>query len=108
MTYQEHLLTCLGEECSELHKGATKSLRFGLFHQWPERDKVNAHVIVEEFCDLVAVMELLQPLTHLDFNNRALVEDKKIRLKKFMKLSVELGALQLTEQEKTLVYGTTG
>jgi len=57
MNRREHLLVILMEECAELAKVASKSLRFGLDdHGYGEANEVLLH---KEFNDLVAVADML-------------------------------------------------
>ncbi len=59
MTREEHLLTIIAEECSEIAKAASKSLRFGLDHIGPHADEANALLLYREAADLYAVIEML-------------------------------------------------
>lgn len=59
MTIQEHLLTCLIEECGEIIQATTKSLRFGLYDGYPGTDRINIQDIYFELMDLIAVLEAL-------------------------------------------------
>ena len=59
MTKQEHLLTCLSEEASEVIKDISKSLRFGLEDLNPSNNKVNKEAIRQEIIDFLAVAEML-------------------------------------------------
>ena len=61
MTENEHLLTCLNEECLEVAKDADKALRFGL-DDWPPDDPLcvtNRERIVNELNDILGVARLL-------------------------------------------------
>jgi len=59
MNEEEHILSCLAEECNEIGKNVSKALRFGLSDWGPGKSLNNAQAIRYEFLDLVAVMELL-------------------------------------------------
>ena len=58
MTEQEHLLTCLMEECAEVQQAVSKALRFGLNDSYKDYG-VNRERIEDELCDLAGVLELL-------------------------------------------------
>lgn len=60
MTFQEHLLACLIEECAEVQQRATKALRFGLYEVQPEQEVNNVDRLVAEVTDLLGVLDLLQ------------------------------------------------
>ena len=68
MTIKENLLVCLIEECSEVQKAITKTLRFGEFSTTPAlagRDNIyirqsNIEQLQNELTDLEAVRELLE------------------------------------------------
>jgi hypothetical protein len=68
MNRQEHLLTIVGEEGAEITQRATKANRFGLEQVQQARDDrpeqnperlTNRERILEEFYDLVAVLDML-------------------------------------------------
>jgi hypothetical protein len=59
MILQEHLLAILAEECNEVAHRASKALRFGLRDIGPGQTKNNAELIVEEFSQLLAMMNML-------------------------------------------------
>jgi hypothetical protein len=84
----EYLLTCISEENSESSQVACKALRFGLDHIWPEKNETNRRILERELADLMAVAEMMG-LTIRDEDKAA----KKEKVKKFMKLSQELGTL---------------
>jgi hypothetical protein len=92
MNEREYLLVCVMEECSEIQKAASKALRFNL----NDPDKIE-----NEFIDLVALFEMLQFVT-LD-EERIAAKKKKVR--KFMKVSIETGRLELHPSSKVLSDG---
>ena len=59
MNKEEHLLTCLSEECGEIIQSVSKALRFGLDDSYPEKAITNRQEIFTEFVDLMGVMEYL-------------------------------------------------
>lgn len=93
MTREEHLLTILGEECAEVHQRCSKALRFGMREVGTGQDKKNSDRIVQEFNDLLAMMEMvfdvsIEFLIDIDQMNM-----KKAKVEKFLKYSKECGTL---------------
>lgn len=60
MNRLDHLLVCLAEECSETAQRATKALRFGPEESPHESVPNNMELIVHEFNDIVAIMEMIR------------------------------------------------
>ena len=60
MTELEHLFCIAGEEGVEVSQRVSKILRFGRGEIQPGQDLNNTERFVQEFNDLVAVMEMLQ------------------------------------------------
>ena len=60
MTRTEHLLVCLAEEAAEIQQAVSKALRFGLQDGYPDTDRTNARDIMLEWCDLSAIITMLQ------------------------------------------------
>lgn len=94
MNRQEHLLTILGEECSELHQGICKALRFGIYEQ-RDLPTSNFERIQKEFNDLMAMSEMVNDdygdrIMYLDFD---LMKAKKEKVEKYLLYSKELGTL---------------
>lgn len=59
MNREEHLLSCLAEECAEVAHRVSKALRFGLSEVQPGQASDNARRIAAELGDLVAVGNIL-------------------------------------------------
>ena len=59
MTREEHLLTILAEECSEVAHRVSKALRFGVEEVQPGQSLTNAERIKVEFVDLLGAWEML-------------------------------------------------
>ncbi len=99
MTREEHILTIIAEECSEIAKAASKSLRFGLDHIGPHADEANALLLYREAADLYAVIEMLtkenqifsQVLEMANWNK--CIEEKKVKVEKYLELSRTRGRL---------------
>ncbi len=53
------LLTILAEECAEVIKAVSKSLRFGLDNGYPDSNATNRDDIEQEVGDIMAVVERL-------------------------------------------------
>ena len=89
MNKTEHLLTCLSEECGESVQVASKAIRFGLDHGWPEKGETNRRILEREIADIIGVaQELGLKIRPED------IAAKREKLRKMMALSVELGTLE--------------
>lgn len=86
MTREQHLLTCLAEECAEVAQRASKAIRFGFEETQPEQPLDNRVRLEQELGDLMGVADLLGLVP--DREHRA---KKAARIKKYMKYSAELG-----------------
>tara|TARA_Y100001973_G_C5139990_1_gene302427 strand:- start:14 stop:316 length:303 start_codon:yes stop_codon:yes gene_type:complete len=90
----EYLLTCLKEECSEVQMASSKSERFGF-----DSDYIgitNLTQLVNEFNDLLAVVDLLNEETevnHRIVRNESLILAKKKKMEVMMNISRQLGKL---------------
>jgi hypothetical protein len=93
----EHLLVIANEECTEVAQRVDKALRFGLGEVQPEQPHTNAQRILHEYCDLMAAIEMLADAGALDFTEitRARIDAKKVKVEKFMQLSLEQGTLDV-------------
>ncbi len=89
MNKREHLLTCISEECGESIQVAAKANRFGLDHVWPEKGESNRRILEREIADIIgAALELGLVIRGED------IEAKRVKLRKMMVLSIELGTLK--------------
>jgi hypothetical protein len=97
MTRNEHLLTILSEECSEVAHRVSKTLRFTPEEIQPGQPMNNAERILQEFCDLAAAMEMLEDAGVLpDWSEERMrfqMDAKKIQVEKFLEYSKEVGTL---------------
>ena len=97
MTEEQYLLLVLEEECVELAKVCSKAIRFGLEHKNPDLKKKNTNLLLEEYCDLLAAMKMLQTggilpiMPAQEFVNR--IEAKEQKVLRMMKYSRELRRL---------------
>jgi hypothetical protein len=93
----QYLLDCAIEECAEIIQRITKAKRFTLEEIQPGTDHGlnNAERIVQEYADLVAVMERLEGLGALSLKNvNRYISAKNERLEHYMKYSEERGTLK--------------
>lgn len=97
MNIRQYLLICLAEECAEVTQRVTKTLRFGEDEIQPGQDFDNTDRLSFELCDLVAIVELLQEQNiPLELDDREAIEAKKLKIAKFMRLSIDRGTLEVT------------
>jgi len=95
MNKTEHLISCLIEECAEIQKAATKSLRFGLDDHSPDEPAlVNANRVAGECADLIAVIEMLEDLGIIPIvRSPDAIQKKKDKIAKYMKYAKERGTM---------------
>lgn len=93
MTRQDLLLVQLMEECAEIQKLASKSLRFGLSDNHPEGpEKTNAILIHEEFMDLLGVIQMLRDEKMIiECDDPRLVKTKMEKVEKYLVYSKDAG-----------------
>ena len=98
---EKQLLYCLIEECSEVIKGSTKALRFGLddVHEDPKLPKWDLTPRLEirhELNDLNGAVEMLRDngiLSSFSPNDRQEVLDKKVKINTMLHYSKTYGEL---------------
>lgn len=93
MNKNEHLLTILTEECGEVIKEVTKSLRFGLNDHPPYNNKTNKEKLESEIADLYGVVELLVENNIISEINVVDIFNKKAKVAKWMSYSENIGTL---------------
>lgn len=106
MNRQEHLLTILGEECSELHQELCKALRFGINEQ-RDLSTTNAQRMFKEFNDILAMVEMVNEsvlsepwngITYTDkgilYRDEKFITKKKAKVERYLLYSQELGTLK--------------
>lgn len=91
MTTIQYLLNKVIEECLEVGQTASKSIRFGLNGKENPDSRQNCQLIMDEYADLVAIIEDLQSRALLPDLDRELVEAKKKKLNLYLQHSKELG-----------------
>ena len=109
MNRQEHLLTILGEECSELHQELCKALRFGVYEQQYNNPISNSQRIFKEFNDLIAMVDMVNESaikTSFDdasvtlgerglmYRDDELIAAKKRKVEEYLLYSKKCGTLQ--------------
>lgn len=80
MNRLEHILTITSEECNEVAQRITKSLRFGLLNIEEGQEDTNLARILEEYTDLVAMLEMLE--NELKNSNNKGINSQTLNLKK--------------------------
>jgi len=95
MTREEHLLVILAEECNELAKEAAKALRFGLNNGEPGKNITNRERITIEFNDLFSVVKMCvdEGILNLDIIDIEQIDDKRIKVEKYLEYSKNIGKL---------------
>lgn len=93
MNLQQHMLLLLMEECCEVAQNASKCSRFTPGHRATIEDLSNLEKLNSEYNDLLAIVELLKDEGIDLMRNEALIENKKKRLKAYIQISQNLGAL---------------
>ncbi len=97
MTRTQMLLTILMEECAETSQRASKGIRFTLEEIQPKQKEqlTNAQRLIQEFNDIVAMMEMLQEDGAIDkVIDRTAIAKKKAQVEKWMKHSVKMGTVE--------------
>lgn len=98
MTENEHLLSCLAEECAEVAQRVSKVLRFGLDEVQPGQELNNAQRLAGELIDLQAVLIMLQDRGIIPYplvsNPDDAIAKKIAKVHKYMDLARELGTLE--------------
>jgi hypothetical protein len=89
------LLTQLGEEAAEVVQEAAKCLRFGPAEVYHEIGISNAHRVMVELSDLMAIVEMLQEEGVLPIicpaESRRRVHEKKLKVERMLDYSRAVG-----------------
>lgn len=94
MNVEQYLLTKVMEESSEIIERASKAQRFGLYQIQSDQDKTNCKRLIEEYLDLVAVLEMLDIIPDWDADvNMNFIEAKKKKILYYMEYSRLLNVL---------------
>lgn len=104
MNRLEHLLQILQEECAETIQAASKAQRFGLDDGCPDSGRTNREDIGTEVAQIHAVVEMIEAEGHAIYrkNNRELIEEKKLKVEKWLKYSESKGHFDV-EAKRELV-----
>lgn len=98
MNRQEHLLTILGEECSELHQAVSKTLRFGIDSTY-DNGVSNLEQMQKEFNDLLGMIEMLNDYYESNHGDKIfstdfdLIDAKRKKVELYLLFSDECGTL---------------
>lgn len=96
MNRNEHFLDILGEECVEVAKEVSKSLRFSLNEVMDGQPLSNRERIMKELQDLYAVVILCYEegiLNELPLVTLPILDAKRHKIEKYLLRSEEYGAL---------------
>ena len=95
MTRDEHLYTIAGEEGVEIAQRCSKAVRFGGAEVQPGQPLDNRTRILQEFADLVAVLEMLGFTIGIPEHSalRMWIEAKKLKVEQFLRYSAKCGTL---------------
>jgi hypothetical protein len=92
VTKQEHLLTILAEECSEVIKEVSKCLRFGMEDKGVRMEYTNGERLHTELVDLVSTIKLLHQEKVLKYRPTSF--QKKIeRTERYIQYAIEKGTI---------------
>lgn len=98
MNAQEHLLTCLSEECAEVIQCVSKSLRFGLDDRnvLDPTGPTNRERLMGELADLRAVIGMLvaRGIISEKWQDGERLDAKVDKVVKFMNYARSVGALE--------------
>lgn len=86
MNRREHLLDILGEECGEVHKVASKIMRFAY-------DEKKREWLQAEYNEVLALIEMLADDGIVVYRHQHLIDAKKEKVEKFLLESKALGTL---------------
>jgi hypothetical protein len=100
----KHLLSCLGEEGSEISQDVFKCLRFGLEDRnvLNPTGPTNRERLVNEMNDLMGVARLLveENIIPANWQDAEKQAAKREKVRKFMQYAHSVGALNLEEETK--------
>jgi len=101
MNKNQHLLQILAEECSEVIKEVSKSLRFGPEDSYPGKTETNAELISREFIEAIAVRNMLVEAGVLTIPVDAfeISEAKRAKVLKYLDYSSQKGMVDETKED---------
>ena len=81
---EREVMNILSEECAEVIQAISKCHRFGIDNFKPGKPKTNREHLEEELGDLLAMVDILESIGVIDFNNLEVAKRAKIeKLKKW-------------------------
>lgn len=92
MNRQDHLMTQAMEECAEVAQRLSKAMRFGLEQMQSDQPQTNRERIIDEYNDLIAVMDMAGFSLLKIVNPRAIIA-KKDKVERYLDKSRRLGTL---------------
>jgi len=96
--YNTYLLATIAEECSEIQKPVCKAIRFGLDSNY--NGKTNVDEILDEFNDLVGIMELFCEENNIPFSlDKEKINKKKQKVKLYFEVAKELKSKEVNENK---------
>lgn len=99
LTDKDLLLVKIMEECNEVAHRVSKGLRFGMDEVWDKHPDglslTNHERIFDEFLDLYAALNLLDPELYFDLDEgfRTTLIEKRERVTKYLAISLKLQTL---------------
>lgn len=97
MNRQQMLLTCLGEEGSEVAQQCPKAIRFGMDEVKPglSVEETNEARLVAEIVDLIAVAQMLNIMPDIDDSwTQTCIRIKKEKVEKYLAYSAKCGVYE--------------
>lgn len=96
MTQHQHNLLKLIEECLEAAHRAAKAMQFGLAEAQPGQQFTNEDRLVLEIVDVQTAIVRLQDSGQIRYpsNVYRLIEEKKVKIEKYLDLSISLGQVE--------------
>lgn len=105
MTENENLVVVAMEECAEVQQLLSKSMRFGFYNYHPDdiTRTTNLDLLIEEYAQLIAVMDQLLINENININNWKdingntfdnIKKNKTNKVQQYVQLSRSLGLIQ--------------
>lgn len=95
MNKEQLYLTLLAEECTEVGKLASKSIRFGLDSIDPETGISNTEALHQELIDILSIVDFLNYEYGFSFDytniDQKLILKKKEKVERYLHISQRLG-----------------
>lgn len=96
MNLEQFYLLKLAEECEEVAQRALKAMQYGFDESEPNQSLTNKQRLHSELNDLHAAIEMLNNKSNLLYYPDFLViEQKKIKVEKYLKYSQKLGQVDV-------------